>query len=302
MKSTAPEDSGLKKHPIAKFFVYAFLIAYSVTVIVPFAWMVSTSLKGAGDVFTPEMKFWPEDPKWSNYAQVFKEIPFGRQLLNSLIVTCLATLGQVFTSSLAAFAFARLKFPGRNVLFFAYLGTMMIPYAVTMIPLFVIMRLLGDWFPYEFYYQDIWLGNVVGVDSYFALMIPGLFSAYGTFLLRQFFLSIPRDLDEAAIIDGCSKFGVYRHVIIPLSGPALATLTIFVFIGMWRDFMWPLIICHTPAMQTLTVGLSNFKDLYNIQWHLLMADAMMVMLPMIVVFLLNQRFFTEGIKLSGIKG
>jgi multiple sugar transport system permease protein len=197
------------------------------------------------------------------------------------------TFGQVATSSLAAYAFARLKFPGRDKLFFAYLATMMIPGSVTMIPVFALMRTFG------------W------IDSYKALIIPAIFSAYGTFLLRQFFMTIPRDLEDAATIDGCTLFGIFAKVILPLSKTALATLTIFVSLGNWVSFMWPLLVTNSIEKRTLPVGLAYFQELYQYaqpDWGLLMAGSLITMVPVIIIFVFNQRFFVEGIKLTGMKG
>lgn len=285
-----------------KILLYLLLVGVGITMILPFAWMVSTSLKEAGEVFAPTVHWIPSQIQWHNYVDAVLAVPFGRMFLNSLLVSLTVTAGVVATSSLAAYAFARLRFPGRDALFLGYLGTMMIPGVVTMIPVFCLLKILGDRIPYEFFVSGHWFGNVIGGDSYFALIAPGLFSAYGTFLLRQFFMTLPKELDEAAMLDGCSKWGVFRHVIIPLSGPALATLTIFQFMGSWRDFMWPLIINNMPDMQTLPVGLATFQSTVGIQYNLMMAAAVLVMLPLIVVFAVNQRFFTEGIKLQGIKG
>jgi len=203
---------------------------------------------------------------------------------NSLLVSILVTLGAVFTSSLAGFAFARLHFPGRDKLFLGYLSTMMVPAVVTMIPTFVLLKVLG------------W------IDTYWALIFPPMFSAYGTFLLRQFFLSIPRELEDAAKIDGCSLWGVYRHVILPLSGPALATLTTFIFLGTWNSFMWPLIVINSMEKRPLMLGLYAFMSRYTTDWPLLMAASVIVMAPVIIVFLLGQRYFVRGIVLSGMKG
>lgn len=295
-------ESGRTLRPAAKVLAYMVLICLGATMVVPFVWMLSTSLKEAGEVFTPTMQWLPEKFMWRNYADAVLAIPFGRMLFNSLLVGIIITVGQVVTSSLAAFAFSRLRFPGRDMLFFGYLATMMVPGVVTMIPVFAFLRLLGDMVPYEFFWRDWWLGKVIGGDSYFALIAPGLFSAYGTFMLRQFFLTVPRELDEAAVIDGCSKWGVFRHVVLPLSGPAIATLVIFTFMWSWRDFMWPLIINNSIEMQTLPVGLATFQSMFGINWNLLMAASVIVMLPLIIVFVFCQRFFTEGIKLTGIKG
>jgi multiple sugar transport system permease protein len=204
--------------------------------------------------------------------------------LNTLLVAFAVTLGTLVTSALAAFAFARLEFPGRNALFLTYLATLMVPYVVTMIPIFALLTALHL------------------VDTYFALIVPVMFSAYGTFLLRQFFLAIPHDLEDAARLDGCGNLGVLRHVILPLSKPALATLATFTFLGTWNSFMWPLIVINYPERAPLMLGLYSFMGEYTAQWQLLMAASVMVMAPVVVVFVLGQRYFIEGIVLSGMKG
>jgi len=221
---------------------------------------------------------------WDNYRTVFIETKFLRAFFNSALVTLFITFGQVFTSSLAAFAFARLKFFARDKIFMAYLGTMMVPGAVTMIPVFILLRQLG------------W------IDTYKALIIPAMFSAYGTFMLRQFFMNIPNALEEAAILDGCTAFGVYRHVILPLSKPALTALGIITFMGAWRSFMWPLIVTHSQDLYTLPVALSGFQEMYGVQWTLLMAGSVIMIIPMLLVFIIGQRFFVEGIQLGAVKG
>lgn len=203
--------------------------------------------------------------------------------LNSLLVTILVTAGAVFTSSLAAFAFARLSFPGRDKLFLGYLGTMMVPQVVTMIPIFVLLKMMG------------W------IDTYMAMILPPMFTAYGTFLLRQFFSTIPTELEDAARMDGCGLWGIYRHVVVPLSGPALATLTTFIFLGTWNSFMWPLIVINSMEKRPLMLGLYAFMSQYNTEWTLLMAASLMVMAPVIIVFLIGQRYFVKGIVLSGLK-
>lgn len=263
---------------------YILLAIGGITMIVPFLWMISTSLKDAGAVFTYPPKWIPDPIVWRNYLDVLKVVPFARFYFNSIFVAIVVTVGQVFTSSLAAYAFSRLKFPGRDKLFFAYLATMMIPGSVTMIPVYVLLRILG------------W------IDTYKALIIPAMFSAYGTFMLRQFFMTLPKDLEDAAKIDGCGFFGIYWRIILPLSKPALATLTIFTFMGSWGSFMWPLLVTNSMELKTLPVGLESFQSIYTTDWTLLMAGSVMAMLPIVIIFLLNQRFFVEGIKLSGIKG
>ena len=263
---------------------YLSLSLGAITMLLPFVWMISTSLKEPGAVFTFPPKWIPRPVCWRNYVEAWRAVPFGRFYLNSIFVAISQTFGVLLTSSWAAYAFSRLRFPGRDKLFFLYLATLMIPGAVTMIPTFILMRLIG------------W------VDTYKALIIPGIFSAYGTFLLRQFFLSIPTDLEDAARIDGCNKMGIYRHVILPLSKPAMATLATFTFIGSWNNFMWPLIMINTMEKKTLPIGLAAFQGLYSTDWTLLMAASVIVMIPTLIVFLFNQRFFVEGIKLTGIKG
>jgi len=224
---------------------------------------------------------------WARWTDSFRKawtaMPFGRFYLNSIFVALAVTIGQITTSTLAAYAFARLEFPGRDKIFFAYLATMMIPAAVLIVPTFILMRLLG-WF-----------------DAYKALILPGMFSAYGTFMLRQFFKTLPRDLEDAARIDGCGKLRVLIHVIIPLSKPALATLATFTFLASWQAFQWPLFATKSMHMRVLTVGLSAFQDKFNVQYNLLMAAALIVMIPTLLVFVFNQRFFTRGIVLSGMK-
>ncbi len=245
-----------------------------------------------------------------NYPKAWTAYPFvsfWRAYANSLGVALLVTLGQVLTSSLAAYAFARLVFPGRDLLFFGYLATMMVPGAVTMIPTFVLLKAMPevanaifgtDYFSREF----ILGGRVLGIDSYFALIVPRLFSAYGTFMLRQFFLGIPKSLEEAARIDGCGTFGIYRHIVMPLSKPALATLTIFTFMWAWGDFLWPLIVVNTDEIKPLPLLLASFQGQYAAQTHLLVAASLTVLAPMLFVFVLGQRYFIEGIKLGGVKG
>jgi len=204
--------------------------------------------------------------------------------LNSILVSICVTLGTVFTSSLAAFAFARLRFPGRDSLFVGYLATLMVPSIVIMLPVYALLSQLRM------------------TNTYSALIFPVMFSAYGTFLLRQFFLTIPRELEDAAVIDGASPFAVYRYIILPLSKPALATLTTFAFLHCWNDFLWPLMVVDRLALKTLPIGLAHFQDSYTTDYHLLMAASVIVMVPVLLVFLLGQRYFVRGIALSGLKG
>ena len=292
--------------------------------LLPFFWMLSTSVKPAGDVFTsfdnPIKAMVPREVQLRNYGQVYDATAamgggFARWYLNSIVVAIVVTMGQVMTSACAAYAFARLKFPGRDKLFLSYLGTMMIPGAVTMIPNFILMRKISDWLAtaapvvnwdasrvISLFGHTYEVGRLVGQDSYFALIVPVMFSAYGTFMLRQFFMSIPRDLEEAATIDGCGLFRIFTTIILPLSKPALATLTIFTFMGNWQSFYWPLVMLTQDSMKTLPLGLLSFMGLYSTQWTLLMAGSMMMILPMVVVFILGQKWFVSGIQLGALKG
>ena len=279
----------VRREGLKKIATYIFLTVCCVSMVVPFLWMVSTSLKEPTAVFTYTFEFIPRPIVWDSYIKIWKlaHVPFLRFYINSIFVACCVTAGQVITSSLAAYAFARLKFPGRDKIFFAYLATMMIPGSVTIVPLYALMKVMG------------W------IDTYKALIIPAMFTAYGTFMLRQFFMTLPRDLEDAAKMDGCGLFGVYWRIILPLSQPALATLTTFVFLGNWASFMWPLLVTNSAEMKTLPIGLAYFQEIYRHaqpDWSLLMAGSTLVMLPLILIFIFNQKFFIEGIKLTGIKG
>lgn len=351
-----------KKTHMKDWLAFLFLSIVGVSMIVPFLWMLSTSLKYPSDVFTYPPRWLPsetvyylgdkaDDVKirqlglndksgmmkikiiatdeikevgvaeissqwrfkiaWNNYSKAWTAIKFGRGYINTTFIAFMVTIGQVLTSSMAAFAFARLNFPFRDKLFLAYLATMMIPRDVTMIPVFILLKKLPEImnmiFSTQYWSSDLYIGNFfvgkpIGIDSYFALIMPGCFSAYGTFMLRQFFMSIPVDLEDAAQIDGCTFFGIYTKIILPLSKPALATLTTFTFMGSWRDFMWPLIVANSQELMPLQILLQSFQGLYSTEWTLLMAGSIIVLLPILIVFIFNQRFFIEGIQLGGVKG
>ncbi|HRS51240.1 MAG TPA: carbohydrate ABC transporter permease [Candidatus Marinimicrobia bacterium] len=264
--------------------LHILIYALALATIAPFIWMLLTSVKDIGDIFVYPPKWLPSKFHFENYRRAFQAAPFGRYYLNSLLVALTVTIGQLITCSMAAYAFARLQFKGREVLFYIFLGTMMIPYQVTMIPSFMVLYWLG------------W------IDSYKAMIVPGLASAFGTFLLRQFFLTIPKELEEAAYIDGCGKFRVLWQIIIPLSKPALATLAIFTFMGTFNDFIWALIVVNSDHLRTVQLGLAIFRDRYITDWDLLMAGSVMATLPILIVFFFAQKYFIKGITLSGIKG
>jgi multiple sugar transport system permease protein len=264
--------------------LHLMLIIGSLVMLVPFAWMLSTSLKQPSDVFIYPPQWIPQPVQWENYQKTVTVMPFGRFYLNSIIQAVSVTALQLLTASLAAFAFARLRFRGRDLLFLLYLATMMIPFPVTMIPNFVIMRYL-NW-----------------IDTFRALILPPAFSAFSTFLLRQYFMSIPVEMDDAARVDGASSFRIWWQIMLPLSGPALATLAIFTFLGQWNSFLWPLIVTNSEKMRTLPVGLATFQSQYSVQWHLLMAGSVIAVLPVLVIYIAGQKWFVRGITLTGMGG
>lgn len=259
------------------------LLLFLVMVLGPFLWLVGTAFKDFGDVFTYPPRVFPKDIRWANFSEVFNSFPMIRLLLNSIIVTIGRTLGILITSSMAAYAFARLKFPGRNKVFLLYLLTLMVPFQVVMIPLFIIMKYLG------------W------VDSYQALIFPGMFNALGVFLLRQFFLTLPRSLEESAFIDGASYWTIFTRIILPLAKPGLATLSVLSFLWSWNDFLWPLIVIDSMEMNTITLGIAKFQGYYYTEWNLLMAATVIALIPTIIIYMLAQKYFVEGIATSGAK-
>lgn len=260
------------------------LIPTAIIMLMPFIWMVSTSLKSAGEVFSYPPTFIPEQPQWNNYVRIFEVLPFARFFMNSLVVALAVTGLQLVTCSMAAYAFARLRFKGRDTLFLGYLGTLMIPAQVVLIPNFIVLRQLG------------W------IDTYQALILPAAFSAFGTFLLRQYFLTIPRELEDAAVVDGANHWQIYLRVIMPLSGPALSALAIFAFLSNWNSFLYPLIVTTRVNMSTLTVGLNTLQGQYNTAWTLLMAGSVIALVPILLVFIFAQRYFIAGITMTGLGG
>ena len=273
-----------KQTVLSKTISYALLSLVGFTMIIPLLFMLSTSLKDPGSVLEFPPRWIPNPIRWDNYPAAWHAVPIWTYYMNSIFVAVCVTLGQVFTSALSAYAFARLQFPGRDKLFFGYLATMMIPGSVTMIPVFILCKMLGL------------------VDTYWALILPGMFSAMGTFLLRQFFMSLPRELEDAAKIDGCTLFGIFWRVVLPLSKPALATLATFTFMGSWGSFLWPLVIINDEALKTLPIGLAGFLGMHSSDWTLLMAGTVLALVPVIVVFVFNQRFFVEGLQMGAVKG
>lgn len=263
--------------------VHAALSAGALVMIVPFLWMLTLSLKPAALTHQPPYLI-PTHFEFSNYQKAWQAAPFARYYLNSIVMTAGIVLGQVILSSLAAYAFARLRFPGREALFLIFLATMMVPFHVILIPSYLIIDWLG------------W------IDSYAALIVPRMVSAFGIFLLRQYYQGIPRELDEAAMIDGASRLGIWWRMIVPLSGPGLATLGIFAFMFAWNDFLWPLVVINDPNMRTVQLGLAMFQGRYGTQWTLLMAGTVTATLPTLIIFLFGQRWFIQSVAQSGVKG
>jgi multiple sugar transport system permease protein len=262
--------------------LHAILIVAGFIVLMPFLVMFMASVMPKSAILRQEFSFGLIT--FDNYVETFRVIPFGRFYFNSLFVATSTTLIQILTASLAAFAFARLRFRGREALFMLYLTTLMIPFQVTMIPNFILMRYL-QWY-----------------DSYQALILPSAFSVFSTFLMRQYFMSIPLDLDEAARMDGASSWRIWWQVIMPLAGPVLATLAIFNFQASWNDFLWPLVITNSQNMRTIPVGLSAFQGQFNTEWHLLMAGSVIALLPVLLIYIVGQKWFVQGITLSGLGG
>ncbi|MDZ7289478.1 MAG: carbohydrate ABC transporter permease [candidate division KSB1 bacterium] len=263
--------------------IYLVLLIGGVVMIAPLYWSLLTSLKSPAEAFDGRWLPAADRIYWQNYLDVVRILPFGRFFLNSLFIAASVTILQVLTSSLAAYAFARLQFPGRDRLFLVYLATLMVPGQVTIIPLYFIIKYFG------------W------IDQYPGVILPAAFTAMGTFLLRQFFMTIPRDLEDAAIIDGASRFAVYWKIILPLSLPALATLSIFVFINSWNDFFWPFIVLSDTEKLTLPVGLTKLVTAHTSDWTRLMAGTMIALLPALLVYIIFQKYINKGIVLTGFK-
>ena len=263
--------------------VHLILIPLALVMVTPLAWMVMTSIQTPDEArqFPPVL---PSGIHWQNYTDAVNAAPFGRFFVNSALVTGATVLGNLVLCSLAGYAFARLRFFGRDVLFIILLATLMIPFQVVMIPIFLIMRELGL------------------VDTLGALILPNLVTPFGIFLMRQFFRTLPVELEEAARIDGCSRLGTLFRIVLPLSGPALATLAVIAFLWNWNDFLWPLVVIQSEHNMTLQLGLSTFQGAHSTAWTLLMAGNVLAVLPMLVAFLLAQRQFVNSIASAGIKG
>lgn len=270
---------------LGKGFIYGILTAGAFLMVLPFLWMISTSLKGGGSVFDYPPRLIPSPIHFENYAKSWELLPIGLAYVNSLKISLLVTVGSLLTCSMAGYAFAKMRFVGRNALFVALLATMMIPGQVTLIPMFM------------------WFSEFGWVDTHWPLIVPPVLSnAFGVFLLRQFMATIPNELEEAGRMDGLNPFRIYWSIVLPNCKPALAALGIFTFMGNWNNFLTPLIYLNTETKFTLPLIIASFKGLYTTDWPLLMAASCISLVPMLVVYLFAQRYFIEGITLSGLKG
>jgi multiple sugar transport system permease protein len=265
--------------------LYVVLTIVALAMVGPFLWMVSTSLKERGEIFHYPPEWIPRPFTPRNYAEIMNVLPMATILFNSFKIAISATIGQLVSCSLAAYAFARMEFRGKTVLYFILLATMMIPSQVTMIPVFLIMKFLG------------W------IDSHNALIVPAFFGgAFGTFLLRQFFSTIPKDLEDAARIDGCGRFRFFWRIVLPLSKPALVTLALFTFMSFWNDLLGPVIYLSSVDKMTLTVGLASLQsDVMSTRYDLLMAGSVLSVIPILLLLIIGQKWFVRGIAMTGLK-
>ena len=277
---------------------HAVLIAGGVAMLLPFVWMLSTSLKPADQLFTVPPTWIPHPLQWDTYVKAMSAGNFGRYALNSLFLAVTNTLTNVLLAALAGYAFARLRFPGRSPLFLLVLATLMVPYQVTIIPLFVIVRHIPLFGGNDILGQ----GGIGWINSYWGLIVPGAVGAFGIFMLRQFFQALPVELEDAARIDGAGEFRIFWQIMLPLAVPALATLAIFSFQAGWNAFSWPLLITTTDEMRTIQLALTVFVQQYRTQWDQLMAATVVATLPVIVVFAIGQRLIVRGIAFTGLKG
>jgi multiple sugar transport system permease protein len=264
--------------------LYATAIIAAIVLVGPLLWMVSASLKTPGEALAIPAQLLPAMPRWQNYVDVFSQVPFARFILNSLFISTTVTVVALLLHSMAAYSLARLRYPGRDVIFVGMLSTLMVPFTVIVIPLFILIKSLG------------W------VDTYQALIIPAIPNAFGIFLLRQFYLSLPRELEEAALLDGASRVQIYWRIVLPISRPILMALGILFFLANWNNFLWPLIVTQSPDLWVVQLGIQHFTGEHGSAWNLIMAASTVAAMPTLAVFFLLQRHLVEGIKMTGIKG
>lgn len=268
-----------------KLIVFPLLILGSVFSLLPLYWLIRSSLMSMGQIFQLPPIWIPNPVKWSNYSKALSVVPFGQYYLNTFFIVGMVVLGTILSSSISAYAFSRLRWRGRNIVFGCLIASMMLPFAVTMIPLFVSWSRLGF------------------SNTYVPLIAPAWFGggAYNIFLLRQFYMTIPRELDESARVDGAGYFTIYLRILLPLTKSAMIVVGMFSFMGCWNDFLGPLIYLNSSAKYTVSLGLRMFQGMYNAEWHLMMAASTLALLPVVVVFFIGQKYIIEGITLTGIK-
>lgn len=267
-----------------KILIYVFLTLGALVMIIPFIWMLATSFKNQQQLFAWPPIWFPKPFVWTNYSEVMDRINFGQYGLNTFKITFFVTIGRLILCSMAGYGFARMKFPGKNFLFILILATMMISSQITIIPNFIIMRYLGL------------------VDTHLGVILPQLTDGFSIFLMRQFFLTFPYELEDAAKLDGCNPLLFYLRILIPNSKPVLATLAVMTFQGVWNDFLWPLVMLSSPEKRTLSVGLSYLVGQYSTRWELQMAGSVLTVLPILILFFLLQKYFVQSIKMTGLKG
>lgn len=281
----AKTKSKSKHDLIKKVVLYVILILIAVIMAVPFIWMLSASIKSDREVFRMDpFVLIPKNPKWSNYAKIWTKIPMLTFVKNTVVLTIIVTFLQLFTSSFAAYAFAKLRFKFRNGLFLAYIATIAMPWQVYMVPQFLMMRSFGL------------------NDKLLAMICLQAFSAFGVFMMKQFYEGIPNELSEAARIDGMTEYQIYSHIMLPLSKPALSTLTIFTFVNTWNDYLGPLIYLKSESKKTIQLGLKMFISQYSSDYGLIMAGSVLSLIPVIIVFMCLQKYFVEGVASTGLKG
>ncbi len=279
----------MKPRPLSRGATYAFLVAAALLMIAPFLWSISTSLKQPGDVFAYPPRFLPDPVTFQNYVDVFTKLTFGRYFLNSVIVTGSVVILNVVFGTAAAYAFAKLRFPGRDAIFFLLLLTLMVPFQVNLIPLYKIMVELHKAIP------------PIGADTYFGIVAPSAIQVFGIFLMRQFLRSIPDEILESARMDGASEWRILRSIVFPVARPGMATLAIFTFLGAWNDFLWPLIVTNSDEMRTMPVGLALLARKNASNWGDTMAGTVLTAAPLILMFLVLQRRFIEGLTAGSVK-
>jgi multiple sugar transport system permease protein len=279
----------VRSRPFSRGLTYAFLVAAALLMIAPFLWSISTSLKQPGDVFAYPPRLLPDPVTFQNYIDVFTKLTFDRYFLNSVIVTGSVVVLNVLFGTAAAYAFAKLRFPGRDAIFFLLLLTLMVPFQVNLIPLYKIMVELHKAIP------------AIGADTYFGIVAPSAIQVFGIFLMRQFLRSVPDEILESARMDGASELRILRSIVFPIARPGMATLAIFTFLGAWNDFLWPLIVTNSDQMRTMPVGLALLARKNASNWGDTMAGTVLTAAPLIVMFLILQRRFIEGLTAGSVK-